>query len=60
MTANQIKSELLKTRPSAKVSLKDICLLVKCSLTGDYEPMKDTILYQKKSNEYCSLLEIIN
>lgn len=60
MNPKKLKVELLKIRKNATASLKDIKLLIECFKSEDFEPMFNTILYNKKSCEYCSLLEIIN
>jgi hypothetical protein len=59
MDSKWAKNELLKIRPKAKTSLKDINLLIECINNQDYEPMKSTVVYNKRSCEYCSLLEIL-
>ena len=57
--AKQLKQKMLTLRADAKGSIKEIILLIQCRENENYEPMKNTKLYNKYSGEYCQYLEIL-
>lgn len=58
--AKFLKGLMLKRRPDAKGSFKDIVELLKAFEEEDYTIVKTTRLYNLYGGEYCEYLELIN
>lgn len=56
--ARKLKVEMSKRR-NAKGTLKDIVVVIKATISGDYLSVVDTKLYSVYGAEYCEYLELI-
>lgn len=57
--ARTLKSKMATKRTQVHATLKELSLLVQCSILEDYTQMKQTKLYNNHSGEYCEYLEMI-
>ena len=62
MLSRNLKEEIKKEgyKTYKKITLKDLRILIKCFLKGDYKEVFETKLYNNFSGEYCSCLSILN
>lgn len=60
LTVEQLKQAMASHRHNPKGTLKDLRLLLHCSVEGNFEPMFSTRLYQNHGAEYCEYLSIIS
>ncbi|MEK5061127.1 hypothetical protein BK126_26150 [Paenibacillus sp. FSL H7-0326] len=56
----QIQSEMKKHRSKKHFSKQDIQDILLAKETGNWEVVHQSTFYLKHSNEYCSLLEVLN
>ena len=57
--ARKLKNKMKDRRSNIKGTLKEICILIDASKTGNYDIVYKTKLYCEHSAEYCEYLELI-
>jgi len=57
--ARNLKSKMATKRIQVHATLKELTLLVQCSILEDYTLMKQTKLYNNHGGEYCEYLGMI-
>jgi len=57
--ARNLKLQMEPKRKQVHATLKELSLLVQCSILEDYLPMQQTKLYNNHSGEYCEYLSMI-
>jgi hypothetical protein len=58
--ARALQAAIRQHRHATRATLKDLQVVLNCSMAGDFEPAHATTLYQRDGAAYCACLELLD